>query len=215
MTAIQYKPPKPTFGQLIHQVGAVATDLPRFVTSPVYRRWHLTWGASDAEARATMPGDDRLPRAQYQCTRAISIQARPEQVWPWLVQVGCLRAGFYSDDLLDNLAHPSARHIVPELQDLEVGQWVSMSPKPSPSTAFKVDGYQRPDWLLWSKADSTWAWTLTPTPSDGTRLVTRVHACYEWRKPAMALLGVLLMEFGDFAMMRRMLKGIKQRAEDE
>jgi hypothetical protein len=67
--------------------------------------------------------------------------------------------------------------------------------------------------LLWRKPDSTWAWTLTALGDGQTRLVTRVHAVYDWRKPALALFGVVLMELGDFAMMRRMLRGIKDRAE--
>jgi hypothetical protein len=54
-----------------------------------------------------MPGDCLLPRAQYRCTRAITIGANPEEVWPWLVQVGSLRGGWYADDLLDNFARPS------------------------------------------------------------------------------------------------------------
>jgi len=64
-----------------------------------------------------------------------------------------------------------------------------------------------------NKPDSTWAWQLTPTNDNGTRLVTRVHAVYDWRNPLMAVLAVLLMEFGDFAMLRRMLRGIKVQAE--
>jgi hypothetical protein len=68
-------------------------------------------------------------------------------------------------------------------------------------------------WLLWSKPDSTWSWQLTPIGNHGTRLVTRVHASRDWRRPLSALFGVVLMEFGDFAMQRRMLRGIKTRAE--
>ncbi len=162
-----------------------------------------------------MPGDEILPAAQFQCTRAVTISAPPTSVWPWLVQVGCLRAGFYSDDLLDNLGRPSANTIVPELQNLEVGQWMPMSPvTPSVETAFKVDDFEVDRWLLWRKPDSTWAWTLTELDNGATRLVTRVHAVYDWHRPALALLGLALMEFGDFAMMRRMLLGIKDRAEN-
>ena len=142
-------------------------------------------------------------------------QAPPGLVWPWLVQVGCLRAGFYSNDLLDNLGHPSARDVVPELQQLELGQWMPMSPAaPSDATAFRVEGFEVNRWLLWRKPDSTWAWQLSDTGDGTTRLVTRVHAVYDWSDPAKALLGVILMELGDFAMMRRMLFGIKERAEE-
>jgi hypothetical protein len=202
-----------TRSELRRQVLAVAADVPLFVIAPLVRRWHCRWGAMPTEVTSAMPGDDLLPRAQYRCTRAITIDAPARAVWPWLVQVGCRRAGFYSNDLLDNLGQPSAREIVPELQDLDVGQWVPMSPTPSDSTAFSVDSFEVNRWLLWRKPDSTWAWTLTELDDSRTRLVTRVHACYDWGKPASALLAILLMEFGDFAMMRRMLRGIKERAE--
>ncbi len=100
------------------------------------------------------------------------------------MRVGCGRAGFYSNDLLDNLAHPSATTIVADLQHMEIGQWIPMSPG-----------------------------RLTPVEGNRTRLVTRIHAVYDWRHPVTAVFGMLLMEFGDFAMQRRMLRGIKARAE--
>ena len=90
-----------------------------------------------------------------------------------------------------------------------------MSPSSTPSdrTAFKVHSFEVNRWLLWTKPDSTWVWQLTRTDSGGTRLVARIHAVYDWQQPLMAMLGVMLMEFGDFAMLRRMLRGIKERAE--
>jgi hypothetical protein len=199
--------------ELWRQTGSVAADLPRFLTAPLYRSWHLRWGATDAELAATMPGDDLLPHSQFRPTRAITIDAPPAAVWPWLVQVGCGRAGFYSNDLLDNFARPSLREISPDLQHLEVGQWVSMSPAPSERTAFKVDSFVPNEWLLWRKPDSTWSWVLRDLRDGRTRLVARVHALYDWSRPANGVFGMVLMEFGDFAMMRRMLLGIKQRAE--
>lgn len=203
-----------TTRQWIAEIGDVAHDVPTFLTAPLYRRWHRHWGTTPAERVGPMPGDDLLRHAQFRATRAITIAAPPHDVWPWLVQVGALRAGWYSNDLLDNLGHPSATTIVPELQHLEVGQWIPMAPSgpPTPSNAFRVDSFEIDRWLLWTKPDSTWAWRLTPT-QHGTRLVTRVRAVYDWRHPRAALLGVVLMEFGDFAMQRRMLRGIKARAE--
>ncbi|MEO5833483.1 MAG: hypothetical protein ABIR83_08930 [Nakamurella sp.] len=199
----------------LRQIRAVAADLPLFLTAPLYRRRHLRWGATASEVTAEMPGDQLLPRAQFRCTRAITIDAAAAAVWPWLVQAGCGRAGFYSDDLLDNLGHPSATVILLDWQRLEVGQWAApMAPgAPTPATAFRVDGFEVDRWLLWAKPDGTWSWILTPNEDGSTRLVTRVHAVYDWHKPAAALVGVVLMEFGDFAMMRRMLLGIKRRAE--
>lgn len=208
-------PRRPTRHELLAEAWHVAQDLPLFLTAPLLRRWHLRWGASIAEAAAELPGDALVPAAQYRATRAITIDAPPSQVWPWLIQVGCLRAGFYSNDLLDNLGRPSAVTIVPALKQLEIGQLIPMSPpgKTSDRTAFRVAGFRVNDWLLWSKPDSTWCWSLTPTATGGTRLVTRIRALYDWQHPLAALTAVLLMEFGDFAMLRRMLRGIKARAE--
>jgi hypothetical protein len=193
----------------------VVADLPRFLTAPLYRRWHLTWGATPAEVAAALPGDAAVQQAQFRCTRAITIDAPPDAVWPWLVQVGCHRAGWYSNDLLDNLGRPSATGIVPDLQGLELGQWVAMSPvgPPSAETAFKVAGYETNRWLLWTKPDATWVWQLTQDGPRRTRVVTRNHTRHDWSRPGAALLSVFLMEFGDFAMMRRMLLGLRDRAE--
>jgi len=203
----------PTRRELAAEIGDVLHDVPAFLTAPLYRGWHLRWGATAAEASAPLPGDELVPHAQFRATRAITIDAAPEAVWPWLVQVGCLRAGWYSNDLLDNLARPSATVIEPEFQELDLGQWVQMAPTPSDGTAFKVEAFEAPSWLLWRKPDSSWAWSLTDLPGGRTRLVTRVRCRYDWRHPANALLSVVLMEFGDFAMQRRMLRGIKARAE--
>ena len=206
---------RPTPQELRAEIGDVAHDIPAFLTAPLYRRWHLHWGATANEMTTPLPGDDLQPHAQYRTTRAITIEAPPAAVWPWLLQVGCGRAGFYSDDLLDNLARPGATTILPALQHLEVGQWVPMSPSATPTdkTAFRVRAFDAERLLLWTKPDSTWAWHLTPIDDNGTRLVTRIHAFYDWHHPLSAALGVVLMEFGDFAMLRRMLQGIKTRAE--
>ena len=91
--------------------------------------------------------------------------------------------------------------------------WVPMSPTPSDKTAFKIAAFGPNRSLLWEQPMSTWAWKLTPLDDDKTRLVARLRIRYEWRHPAGALLSLFLNEFGDFAMMRRMLLGIKRRAE--
>lgn len=127
------------------------------------------------------------------------------------MQVGCRSASWYADDLLDNFARPSVREIVPELQHLEVGQWLPMTLTPSAKRSFVVEGFDRPWWT----PIHTWAWQLVPLAADGpTRLITRLHTFYNWRRPA-TLRTVSLMELGHFAMMRRMLRGIRDRAGAE
>ncbi|MCU0293864.1 MAG: hypothetical protein MUF10_18085 [Thermoanaerobaculaceae bacterium] len=191
---------------------AAATGVVLVGTFAWYRRWHLRWGATDEEIAAPMPGDDVLSRAPFRATRAITIDAAPEQVWPWIVQIGFGRGGFYSYDLLDNLGRPSADCILPEHQHLEIGGVAApMASPPNERNSFRVAGFEPNRWLLWVKPGSSWAWRLTPL-DDGarTRLVTRLKAAdrLPW-----ALLSAPLMEVGDFPMMRRQLLGIKARAE--
>ncbi len=206
----------PTPRELAAEIGNVAHDLPAFLTAPLFRRRQLRWGATPAEVAQALPGDDLVPRPQFNATRAITIGAPPDAVWPWLVQAGCGRAGWSSNDLLDNLGRPSATTVVPGLQHLEAGQWVPAAPSRAPSerTAFRVHSFQASQWLVWTMMPgTTWAWQLIPIPGNGTRLVTRVRSVYNWRHPLTAVFGMLLLEFGDFAMTRRMLRGIKSRAE--
>lgn len=197
---------------LARQIGPVLVDLPLFLVAPLRRRRHRTWGATEEEVAAAMPGDGLHPRAQYRSTRAITIAAPPDEVWPWLVQVGYRRGGWYADDLLDNFARPSARDIIPQLQDLHVGQWLAWVPWPSERSAFVVDGFVAPEWLLWRSPNRSWTWRLVPLPGGRTRLISRLDTVYEWSRP-LVLGTVLLMEVGDYPMMRRMLRGIRTRAE--
>ena len=132
-TSSRDRPPsyRDTVADLPRQLANVVVDLPLCLVAPLLRRRHRTWGARSDEIAAAMPGDDLLPRAQYVATRAITVSAPPEEVWPWLVQVGYRRGGWYANDLLDNFALPSAREIFPELQDIHVGQRLAMVPRPS------------------------------------------------------------------------------------
>ena len=155
--------------------------LTSFVTLAArYRAWHLAWGATCAEASGPMPGDDLLEKAHFVATRALSIAAPPHRVWPWLVQVGFGRAGFYSYDLLDNLAHPSTDEVLSEFQSPSLGDLAApMTASADDRTAFRVASIEEPSVLVWTKPDSTWAWRLAPDGSGGTRLVTRLKARYD------------------------------------
>jgi len=198
---------------VLNGLGEVVVSSPRFVGAPLVRGWHLRWGATAAEVQGQMPGDEIVPVASFSATRAITIDAPPEAVWPWIVQVGFGRAGFYSYDVLDNLGRPSATCILPECQHPQVGDWVPMASKINETTAFKVEAFERSEWLLWEKPHSTWAWKLVRLQGGRTRLITRLKQYYDWKSPGGAVLTVILAEFGDFAMMRKMLLGLKARAE--
>ena len=201
----------------IHDLRNATADVvrgaPLFWAAPFVRPWHLRWGATDDEVSSAMPGDELVRHARFDATRAITIDAPPAAVWPWLVQIGFGRAGFYSFDLFDNLGHPSAARILPEYQDIAIGDWVAMADPPTDVTAFRVAGFEAERWLLWRKPDSTWSWRLEPTANGGTRLVTRIKSEYDFDHPASALVSIALMEFADFPMMRHLLLGLKARAE--
>jgi hypothetical protein len=205
--------PQGTDRHVGYAVLDAVSGLPLFVTAPLYRRWHLRWGATDHEVQGPMPGDELVPKASFAATRAITIDAPPELVWPWIVQMGYRRAGFYTYALLDNAGFDSADHILDEHQLPRIGDWVPMAKKVNDTTAFKVKAFVLNQWLLWEKPDSTWAWKLVPLEGGRTRLISRLKQRYPWEKPGSAILSLILLEFGDFAMMRRVLKGIKARAE--
>jgi len=177
-----------------------------------YRPWHSRWGATDDEVMLQMPGDEQIEKPTFNVTRAITIQARPEEIWPWIVQIGYGRAGFYSYDLLDNLGKPSAVRIIPELQHIEIGTWIPMSGKVTEETAFRVMAFEPNHWLLWNKAASTWAYKLIPIDEESTRLIIRLKCQYRWSRPTIVT-DLILMEIGDFPMMRKLMLGIKHRSE--
>jgi len=187
--------------------------LPLFATAPLYRHWHMRWGATDEELRLAMPGDDLVPRPSFNTTRAITVSAPPEKVWPWIVQMGYGRAGFYTYDLLDNAGIESATSVLDEFQNPRIGDWMPMAGVVNETTAFRFTAFEANHWLLWSKPDSTWAWRLSMGADGRTRLVSRLKARYPWESPVMAAFTLVLLEFGDFPMMRRMLGGIRDRAE--
>jgi hypothetical protein len=198
--------------RLVRATLDVIAALPLFVTAPLHRRGHLRMGATDAEVGQVMPGDEWVQRPSFVATRAVTIAAPPELVWPWIVQCGYRRAGFYTYALLDNAGYDSADTVLPEYQHVAIGDRMPMSAAVSDATAFTVTAFETNRWLVWHKPDSTWAWTLTPV-EGGTRLVTRLRAGYDWDHPLYGVLSVVLLEFGDYPMMRRMLRGIRLRAE--
>jgi hypothetical protein len=205
--------PEGTDRRIGHALLDAVGGLPLFATAPLYRPWHLRWGATVQEVQGPMPGDDIVPKASLNATRAITIDAPPELVWPWIVQMGYRRAGFYTYALLDNAGLESADRILEEYQPPRMGDWMPMAKKVNETTAFKVKAFAINEWLLWEKPDSTWAWKLVPLEGGRTRLISRLKQQYAWKTPGSAILILVLLEFGDFPMMRRVLKGIKARAE--
>ena len=178
----------------------------------MYRPWQLKWGATREEVARSMPGDEVVSLAMFNATRAVTIRAQPEDVWPWIAQMGFGRGGWYSYDVLDNLGHHSAERIVPELQHLEAGDLIPMGP--GADSGMRVKGFVVDRWILWWDGKNqlmTWAWALDPLPDGNTRLVTRVRSRSSWSHVSGVWLP--LVEVADFPMMRKCLLNIKRRAE--
>ncbi|MDB5076930.1 MAG: hypothetical protein JWO42_3109 [Chloroflexi bacterium] len=204
-----------TMTRLLTVRGAGALTLGSIAVLAAYLRlirpWQLRWGATDDEVARPLPGDDHVPQPTFNATRAVTITARPEAIWPWLIQIGVGRAGWYSYDWLDNLGRRSAARIVPAFQHLAVGDLIPISPNGKAGQWVKA--FEPNRWMLWGDeaGDSTWYWGLEPLDEQQTRLITRVRMHYRWASPL--LLFNPLVEFTDIVMMRKCLLGIKWRAE--
>ena len=183
------------------------------------RRWQLRWGTTDKESEEQLPGDDLIENADITATRAITIRASADQVWPWIAQLGQGRGGFYSYDFLENLVGcdiHSADRIVPEWQDVEVGDEVRFAPAVGLAVASLEQGRSLvlrggvPIGNTPAPYDSTWAFVVRDEPSKKTRLLVRER--YAYTRPWARLI-VEPTEVLSFVMSQKMLRGIKDRAE--
>jgi hypothetical protein len=173
----------------------------------------LRWGATDEEVTAALPGDDRVTNPTYVTTRALTIHARPAEIWPWLAQMGYRRGGLYSYDWLDRvfgyLDRPSARQVLPEFQRLQAGDTIPMGRGPSWPAVEVVP--ERALVLEPIAGMVTWSFALVPVDAGTTRLVTRVR--FRVGETVGDRLMLLAMDPAAFMMTRKMLLGIKERAE--
>jgi hypothetical protein len=148
---------------------------------------YLRWGATHQEVGCSLPGDDLIPNADMVATRAITIRAAADRVWPWIAQLGQGRGGFYSYDWLENLVgcniHSSDRVLL-ELQDIKVGDEIRLAPQVGLLVAFAEQGRSlvlRGGIPMGTRAapyDFTWAFTLREEPGGSTRLLVRERYMY-------------------------------------
>ena len=201
--------------------------------APLLRRFYNRSGATAEEERRAMPGDELVPRPRLGYTRAITIEAPPRRVWPWLAQIGQGRGGFYSFDTLENVVGcriHSAERLLPEHAELRVGDIIRSNPGDYPS--WVVVDLDPPSSLVLVGADpetleappvldpvpeegyvmSTWQWLLEPRDGGArTRLVVRQRLTYSPGAGQSVLWHVV--EPFNFVMEHEMLKGLKRRAE--
>ena len=217
----------------LHKIALAAVTLEAlgaaysFVLLPRLRRW----GATAEEVARPLPGDDLIPDPLYATTHAISVSAAAEDVWPWLVQVGQNRGGFYTSDFLENLFRldiHSADRIHEEWQDLEAARdYVSLDPDETmkmtittldPPRAFIIRTGapdvepQGPGDFFKAEIAASWAFIVEPVGDRSCRLVIRWRA--SWRDTvAAAFARAFLLEPVHFVMEEGMLRGIRDRAE--
>jgi hypothetical protein len=213
------------FLKLVTPVLAVFLVVCAFVLRP----WHQRWGATDAEVHAVLPGDD-LVRAQGQVTHAITINAPPEKVWPWLMQIGQDRSGFYSYTPLENLvgcAMPKVERLVPDWTPRAVADTVWFgTPKHFQGQAYMVAAVVEPQKAFvmvaspdWKKIQAgghgeggSWGFVLQSVDANHSRLIARSRG----GTPSSLLARVVGVRFWDpahFVMERKMLRTIKRLAE--
>jgi hypothetical protein len=210
--------------------GAAAIAVALLIPFP--RPWYRKWGAADAEVHRSLPGDDLVPHPKGEFTHAINIRAPAADIWPWLVQLGQGRGGFYSYEWLENLVGcdmHNADRIIPEFQHLEVGDSVRMHPKSGypyvvaaiePGRALvlqiRVDTqtgktFELTDTMPKKYLNFSWVLFLDELDEGPTRLFSRSRN--DWNRSFINTLVFGVFGPISFVMDRKMLLGIKQRAE--
>jgi hypothetical protein len=185
----------------------------------VTRRFSLRWGATPDEAAGALPGDELMPRADLQSTRAVTVQAGVNDVWPWIAQLGQGRGGFYSYDRLENLLGcdlHSSDVVLPQWQSIGIGDEVRLAPEMPLTVATADPGHALvlTGGIMMGTVPSPWtfgwAFVLRDAGDGSTRLVVRERYGYTawW-----AGLVVEPTELVSFVMSQKMMRGIKRRAE--
>ena len=179
----------------------------------ILRPKHLRWGATAEEFKEYLPGDELVPKAIHNATHAITIDAPPNYVWPWLVQLGQNKGGFYSYTALENLVGcqmKNAEVIHPEWQDLKAGDPVWFHPKAPTQQVLILEDKQH--MVLGKVGEFVWGFHLKALPGSKTRFIVRGISS---RKGVFArAVDILFWEPAHFVMERKMMLTIKRLAEE-
>ena len=174
------------------------------------RDWQLNWGATEEEVSGYMAGDELHADPNFIATRAIEIKASTEEIWPWLVQMGYKRGGFYAFDKLDNAGILSADSIIPEYQDVKAGDTLAFlrvaEMEPNESMLWVFNDRMGP----W--ANATWSWGMYKIDDEHTKLISRLRQDFA-RRNLQEKIMFTLVEATEIFMMRTCLLGIRHRAE--
>lgn len=180
------------------------------------RPWHMRWGATRQEAQEELPGDELSDTKAFKSTRAVTINAPVEKVWPWLVQIGWKKGGFYSYNWLEDffgMDLHNAEYIHEEWQDLDEGDEVWVAPDKYGESAQLQVYTMTPEktMVLATAVNGGWSFHLRPINEQTTRLIARFHLAPRngWEQ----FVHYTILEPIHFIMERGMLKGIKKRAE--
>lgn len=216
-------PTHPQHGRTWHVIGLACgfAFLAYVSTAAVLWPWHRTWGSTRDELTMVLPGDDAMPRPALSLQHALTIDAPPEAVWPWLVQVGQDRAGFYSYDWLERAVGADIHNVTqirPEWQQRDVGDYV---PATQPNYLGGLLGF-RPGWTVTAVdapralvLDQWGAFVLLPTEDGKTRFIIRSTLGAPTFPVWAAGLQFLGFELPHFIMQRRMMLTIKTLAEQQ
>jgi hypothetical protein len=178
--------------------------------------WIHTWGAAADEITRQYPGDELISDASVIWTHGIGINATPEEVWPWVAQIGDRRAGFYSYTFIENLIagekmYVNANHLIPEYQEPVIGGWLieeMLRVEDFQPDSYLLGYYNLEDFFSW-----TWSWNLFKSAEGTTRLVMRMRIGAPQEGGGDMGLAGSLIDVSGFVMERRMLQGIKDRSE--
>jgi hypothetical protein len=206
--------------KLIESISGASQIAVHLALYPLLRGWRRRWGSTEEERALGLPGDELVPEPQWTYNHAISIDAPRSAVWPWLVQLGQGRGGFYTYEVLENLVGCQIHNVVeirPELQQLRVGHTIithgrsgfgPLVTRIEPERSLVLGGSPND-----KGSQSTWAFHLLGGPDGSTRLLERGRGLTGKGLPEKLGFGPYLIDPIGFVMSKKMLRTIKRLAE--